>query len=132
MEEEPDYSNRRVLLVEDNELNMEILEELLGITNIHIEKAYDGQQAVSMVTSQPPHYYNLIFMDIQMPVMDGYEAARQLRNMDRDDLHVIPIVAVSANALASDVENALIAGMNGHIPKPVDLDELIGTLQQYL
>ena len=132
VEEEPDYSNRRVLLVEDNELNMEILEELLGITNIHIEKAYDGQQAVSMVTSQPPHYYNLIFMDIQMPVMDGYEAARQLRNMDRDDLHVIPIVAVSANALASDVENALIAGMNGHIPKPVDLDELIGTLQQYL
>ena len=107
-------------------------DENCNYENIHIEKAYDGQQAVSMVTSQPPHYYNLIFMDIQMPVMDGYEAARQLRNMDRDDLHVIPIVAVSANALASDVENALIAGMNGHIPKPVDLDELIGTLQQYL
>lgn len=131
-EEEPDYSNRRVLLVEDNELNMEILEELLSTTNIQIEKAYDGQQAVSMVISQPAQYYDIIFMDIQMPVMDGYEAARQIRNMERDDLHVIPIIAVSANALASDVENSLIAGMNGHIPKPVDLDELIDTLQQYL
>lgn len=118
------YQDKRVLLVEDNELNMEIAEELVSLTGVQVEKAYDGQEAVDLVSNSPPGYYDLIFMDIQMPVMDGYEATRQIRSLDREDARKLPIFAVSANALAEDVQNSLKAGMNGHIAKPVDLGEI--------
>lgn len=126
-----DYTKKRVLLVEDVELNMEIAEAILGITGIQIEKAYDGLQAVRMVQSNPRGYYDLIFMDIQMPVMDGYEATRQIRGMDREDAWRIPILALSANALAQDVENSKKAGMDGHLAKPIDIDLLQQTLRRY-
>lgn len=132
-QEEPvDYTKKRVLLVEDNELNMEIAEELIGITGVQIEKASDGQNAVEMFAASPCGYYDLIFMDIQMPVMDGYEATRRIRGMERGDAAGLPIFAMSANAFAEDVENSLLAGMNGHIAKPIDLDSIEKVLVQYL
>lgn len=130
--DEPDYTGKRVLLVEDNELNMEIMEAMISETGVQIEKAEDGQQAVNMVEASADGYYDLIFMDIQMPVMDGYEAARRIRKMDRGDVGRLPIYAVSANALASDVKNSMEAGMNGHIPKPVDFGTLDKVLRQNL
>ena len=130
--DEPDYTGKHVLLVEDNELNMEILEEMIIGTGVEIEKAENGQQAVRMVEASADGYYDLIFMDIQMPVMDGYEAVRRIRNMDRSDVRHLPIYAVSANALASDVKNSMEAGMNGHIAKPVDFGILDQVLRQNL
>ena len=111
---------------------MEIAEELIGITGVQIEKAVDGLKAVEMFASSPCGYYDLIFMDIQMPVMDGYEATRRIRGMDREDAGSLPIFAMSANAFAEDVENSLLAGMNGHIAKPIDLDSIEKVLVQYL
>ncbi len=129
-EEETNYADKRVLLVEDNELNMEIMVELLSLTDVQTEEAYNGQEAVRLVAEHPDDYYNLIFMDIQMPIMDGYEAARQIRAMNRPKLQNLPIYAVSANAMAEDVKNALESGMNGHIAKPVDLDALEKVMRQ--
>lgn len=127
-EEQQGYGDKCVLLVEDNELNMEILEELLDITGVQMEKATDGREAVQMVQKKPAHY-DLIFMDIQMPVMDGYEATRRIRSME-GSVRNIPIYAVSANALAEDVKNALDSGMNGHIAKPVELESIEKVLKQ--
>lgn len=126
-----DFSDIRVLLVEDNELNMEIAEEMIGILEAQVEKAYDGQEAVQMFADRPCGYYNMIFMDIQMPVMDGYEATTRIREMDREDAGTVPIFAVSANAFAEDVKNALKSGMNGHIAKPIDLDVIEKVLKEY-
>ncbi len=126
----PNYADKRILLVEDNELNMEIMAELLGIMDVKLEKAYDGQEAVRLINENPHHYYDLVFMDIQMPVMDGYEATRRIRKMEQGKGRDIPIFAVSANALAEDVKNALEAGMNGHIAKPVDMNAIEKTLRQ--
>ena len=124
------YADKRILLVEDNEINMEILEAMLEMTGVQTEKATDGQEAVKMVHDHPDGYYDLIFMDIQMPVMDGYEATRQIRRMDKSCASSLPIFAVSANALASDIQNSMEAGMNGHIAKPVDFDLIEKVLKQ--
>lgn len=130
-QEEPDYSGKRVLLVEDNELNMEIAEELIGILEAQVEKAFDGQEAVNMFRSHPCGYYDLIFMDIQMPVMNGYDATRQIRATEREDAGTIPIFAMSANAFAEDIENSLASGMNGHIAKPIDLEPIEKVFKEY-
>ncbi len=127
-----DYTSKRILLVEDVELNMEIAEELIGTTGVQIEKAYNGKEAVELFAKNPCGYYHLIFMDIQMPVMDGYEATKQIRNFDRKDAKTIPIIALSANALADDVENALQAGMNEHIAKPIDMEAVWKILKKYI
>lgn len=127
-----DYTSKRVLLVEDVELNMEIAEELIGITGVQIDKAYNGKEAVELFAKNPCGYYHLIFMDIQMPVMDGYEATKQIRGLDKKDAKTIPIIALSANALADDVENALNAGMNEHIAKPIDMEAVWKILKKYL
>ncbi len=116
--------------MEDNELNMEIMEELLSVTGVEVEKAADGKEAVEMVQDSAAGYYGLIFMDIQMPVMDGYEATRQIRKMDREDAETIPIFAVSANHLDEDVKKSLDSGMNGHIAKPVDFDSIEKVLKK--
>ncbi|MCI8511839.1 MAG: response regulator [Lachnospiraceae bacterium] len=129
-QELPNYADKRILLVEDNELNMEIMAELLGIMDVKIEKACDGREAVRLIHENPHNYYDLVFMDIQMPVMDGYEATRRIRRMEQEKGRNIPIFAVSANALAEDVKNAREAGMNGHIAKPVDLHAIEKTLRQ--
>jgi signal transduction histidine kinase/ActR/RegA family two-component response regulator len=127
-----DYAGKRVLLVEDNELNIEVAETLLQAIGLEVDKAVDGQEAVKMVSAQPAGYYTMIFMDIQMPVMNGYEAASRIRKIGRKDLETIPIVAMTADAFADDVQKAMEAGMNGHISKPIDLERLQKVIEKFV
>ena len=115
---------KRVLVVEDNELNMEIIHTLLEEDGMQVEEVYDGQQAVTRIEQTPPGYYDLVLMDIMMPVMDGLEATRRIRQMEREDCRTLPIVAMSANAFDEDVKRSLASGMNGHLSKPVDMVKL--------
>ncbi len=126
------YEGRRVLLVEDNELNREIAIELLAYAGVEAESAADGQEAVDRMQEKPAGYYDLIFMDIQMPVMNGYEAARQIRLLGREDTDKIPIIALTANAFADDIREALASGMNDHLAKPVELSKLLQVLGKWL
>lgn len=126
------YKGKRVLLVEDNELNIEVAEELLTIVGVEVEKALNGQEAVEMLLDKAPRYYNLIFMDIQMPIMNGYDASVAIRHLEREDLREIPIIAMTADAFADDVKKSKEAGMNGHIAKPVDITKLEHTLKEWL
>lgn len=124
-----DYSAYHVLLVEDNELNQEIAVELLSVTGVQVEVADDGAQAVEKFGDSPEGYFSLIFMDVHMPVMNGYEATRQIRKMDRADADKVWIVAMTADAFVEDVRMAKEAGMNEHISKPVEpshLQDIIG------
>jgi len=130
--EERDYSKKRILLVEDNELNREIAEEILGETGVAIESAGNGLEAVRMFEDHEEHYYDLIFMDIQMPVMDGHSAARTIRHLEKGDARTIPIVAMTANAFTDDIVQSKQAGMNEHITKPLDIDELMRCLDKWL
>ncbi len=130
--EEVRYQNQRVLLVEDNELNLEIAEELLSYIGIQVEKAENGKEAVDLFAQHPAGYYDLIFMDIQMPVMDGYEASRQIRHLDRADAAQIPIIAMTANAFSDDIMHAHDAGMNDHVAKPVEVNKLLEMLEKWL
>ena len=119
-----DYSAYRALLVEDNELNREIGVELLSMTGIQVETAENGLDAVEKFAAAPAGWYDVIFMDIQMPVMDGYEAVRNIRRMDRPDAGEVWIVAMTANAFVEDVRLSRESGMNEHVSKPVDLERL--------
>ena len=123
-----DLRGKRILLAEDNDLNAEIAIELIGETGAEIERAADGIETLEMVEKQPDGYYDLILMDIQMPGMNGYEATRAIRSLDREYAKRIPIVAMTANAFADDVRESLSAGMNDHIAKPLDLTVLAKTL----
>ena len=125
-------SGKRVLVAEDNDLNAEIAEEILEMTGIEVERACDGAEAVDMVSAREDGYYDLIFMDIQMPHMNGYDATRAIRAMDRNYCKQVPIVAMTANAFAEDVQAAKTIGMNEHIAKPLDLNALAATLQRWL
>ena len=127
-----DYSAYRAMLVEDNELNREIGVELLGMTGIQVETAENGQQAVEKFAAAPEGWYDVIFMDIQMPVMDGYEAVRAIRRMDRSDAGEVWIVAMTANAFVEDVRLSREAGMNEHVSKPIDLERLQDVLRRRL
>jgi len=127
-----DFSGKRVLLVEDNEINIEVARELLGIVGIQVETAMNGKLAVEAVMEKEPGYYDLIFMDIQMPVMNGYEAAKAIRSSDRKDLQEIPIVAMTADAFADDIRRSEEAGMNSHVSKPVDIEKLEEALQRWI
>lgn len=127
-----DCFGKRVLLVEDNEINIEVAEELLNIVGIQVETALNGQLAVDCLLEKEPGYFDLIFMDIQMPVMNGYEAARAIRSSGRQDLEHIPIVAMTADAFSDDVRKAKDAGMNDHVSKPVDLDRLESILRKWV
>jgi signal transduction histidine kinase/CheY-like chemotaxis protein len=118
---ERDFAGKRVLLTEDNELNVEVARELLESIGVIVEVAANGAQAVQQLLSMPEHYYDLVFMDIQMPVMNGYQAARAIRGQSRADLKSIPIYAMTADAFSEDVQKAREAGMTGHLSKPVDL-----------
>ena len=128
---ERSYQSSRILLVEDNELNMEIALEILGSTGVQIDTAYNGQEAVDAFRSKPEFYYKLIFMDIQMPVMDGLEAARQIRAMERADASAVTIVSMTANAFAEDRQRSMEAGMNAHITKPLDVEQLLECLDRW-
>ena len=132
-EEEPiSFEGKKILLVEDNELNQEIAVEILGETGFVIEVADDGVVAVEKMKEAKPGQYDLILMDIQMPKMDGYEATRQIRAMDDPELANIPIIAMTANAFDEDKKEALNAGMNGHIAKPIDIPVLLEVLHEIL
>ncbi len=127
-----DFSGRRVLLVEDNELNAEIAGEILGMANITVEYAKDGREALKKMENAADGYYDMVFMDIQMPVMNGYEATRAIRAINRSYLKRVPIIAMTANAFAEDVEAARDVGMNQHIAKPIDFDHLLLVLNTWL
>ncbi len=127
-----DYTGYRVLLVDDNELNCEIASEILGMTNMEVETAENGREAVEKFSSSAPGYYDMIFMDVQMPVMNGYEATRAIRALPHADAKKISIVAMTANAFAEDVRSAEESGMNGHIAKPLDLDRLFEVLNKWI
>lgn len=122
------YAGKRFLLAEDNELNREIAIELLGKTGVAIDCAVNGQEALSLFTASPAGYYDLILMDIQMPVMNGYDAARAIRAGTHPDARKVPILAMTADAFREDVESAFAAGMNGHLAKPIEVDVLFETL----
>ena len=127
-----DFSGRRILLAEDNELNREIACEILGMTGAEVETAEDGGQALEKFKNSPPFHFDLIFMDIQMPVMNGLDTARALRGLDRPDAGEVPIVAMTANAFVEDVKNSLDAGMNAHVSKPLDMDVIFSCLENFL
>ena len=127
-----DLTGYRALLVEDNELNAEIAAEILKATGIAVECAADGTEAVDLLTECEDGYYDIIFMDIQMPQMNGYDAARAIRAMKRNYCRQVPIVAMTANAFAEDVQAAKTVGMNEHIAKPLELDILAKTLNKWL
>ncbi len=122
----------RVLLVEDIAMNMLVARKMLTKAGILVETAEDGWEAVKLVKAKPPGYYDLIFMDLQMPVMDGFEATRAIRDLGREDLAQIPIVAVTANGFQEDVSRAWDAGMNDLVLKPVNLDRLLEALDKWL
>ena len=130
--EEISFPGKRILVVEDNELNMEIICTILENYGIETEQAVNGEEAVQRMEESVPGYYDMIFMDIMMPEMDGLEATRTIRNLDREDCKKIPIYAMSANAFDEDVKRSLASGMNGHLSKPVNLQVLEKTLRKVL
>ena len=122
----------RLLLAEDNPLNREVAAELLGLEGAQVTAVQDGRAAVAAVKNAPPGAFDAVLMDIQMPVLDGYAAARAIRALERPDAETLPILALTANAFADDVIAARQAGMNGHVAKPVDLDKLRAALAAVL
>ena len=124
----PNLAGKHILLVEDNLINREIAKELLGLTGADIETAENGQEAVEAFEKRGEGYFALILMDVQMPVMDGYEATRLIREKEKGS---VPIYAMTANTFAEDIEKARAAGMNGHIAKPIDIQALMQVLRRF-
>ena len=121
----------RILLAEDNEINRQIATEMFELLGAQVELAEDGLQAVQAVSSHSLHYYDLVFMDIQMPNLDGYAAAKAIRELQIEGIEKLPIVAMTADAYAEDVSRARLAGMNGHLAKPISIDQLKSALSKY-
>lgn len=126
------FAGHRALLVEDNELNREVAEKILEMTGLEVELAEDGKQAFDIMTKVESGYFDIIFMDIQMPFMNGYEATRAIRTLPGEYTKQVPIIAMTANAFVEDVQAAKNAGMNEHIAKPLDLDQLLKSLNHWL
>ena len=120
---------KRILMAEDNDLNAEIAMAILEENGFETERVEDGRECVEAFSKKPSGYYSVILMDIQMPNMDGYEAAKAIRNLDREDAGKIPIIALTANAFDEDRKKAFAAGMNGHIAKPISAETLLKTLE---
>lgn len=129
---ETDLSGYRVLLVEDNEIGMDIAAEVISYTNAEIDKAENGRIAFEKVKDNPPGYYDIALMDVQMPEMNGYEATRAIRELDRADTKTLPIIACTANAFSDDINDAIQAGMNAHIAKPINFEELMRVMKKWL
>lgn len=130
--EQNQYADKHILLVEDNEINREIAKEILGLTGMLIDEATDGKEAVDLYSASKEGYYDMVIMDIQMPIMNGYEATAAIRLLDRKDAKRVPIIAMSANAFAEDVQMARNAGMNAHLAKPIEIEHVIKILKKYL
>ena len=126
------FKNKKILLVEDNELNREIAVELLKEEGFILDTAEDGTIAVEKMRTAKPGQYDLILMDIQMPIMDGYEATRQIRKLKNPETANIPIIAMTANAFEEDRQKALEAGMNEHVSKPIDMERLLEVVKKVL
>ena len=122
----------RILLAEDVEMNQELAVELLQNAGFSVDVADNGQAAFDLVAKSEPGYYQAVLMDVQMPVMDGYEATKLIRKLENHKLASIPIIAMTANAFTEDREEALRSGMNGHIAKPIDVQVLFQTLDNVL
>ncbi len=127
-----DFGGKRILLVEDNELNREIAQVILEESGFVVDTAPDGTDAVAIMEKAEENYYDAILMDVQMPTMDGYEATRTIRRLPRKDVQNLPIIAMTANALEEDKEAALKNGMNAHIAKPLDMNIFISVLKKFL
>ena len=125
-------SGRRVLLCEDNMMNQEIAKTMLSQRHMEVETAADGQMAVEMFTFSAEWHYDVILMDIRMPIMDGYGATSKIRKLERRDAKTIPIIAMTADAFAADIKKCIDAGMNGHIAKPIDQDKMFKTIAGFL
>ena len=126
-----DFTGRRILLAEDNDLNWEIAEELLSAEGLELEWAENGQICVDMFRASQPGYYDAILMDLRMPVMTGYEATEAIRKLDRPDKN-IPIIAMTADAFSEDIKKCLDAGMNAHVAKPIDIREVSRLLEKFI
>lgn len=128
------FAGKRILLTEDNELNREILKELITDTGVLIDEAENGQAAVNLINAHSEGYYDMVFMDVQMPVMNGYEAARAIRKLERIQMRKtrLPIIALTANVFAEDSDKAFNAGMDAHLGKPVELSKILATMIQWL
>ena len=127
-EADDNFKGKRLLLVEDNELNREIAFEILNEYGFSVDTAENGREAVEIISASKPGDYNLVLMDIQMPVMDGYEATKQIRALENRELSVVPIVAMTANAFDEDRRAAAECGMDGFISKPINMNEVLAAL----
>ena len=127
-----DFTGKQILLAEDNEMNQMIAVAILENAGFTIDIASNGEEAVKKMEQAPAETYDVILMDIQMPIMDGYEAAKRIRAMEDQKKAEIPIVAVTANAFEEDRKISLEAGMNGHLAKPYDIDAIMQTLSEIL
>lgn len=131
-EQNYDFNGKRILLAEDNDLNLEIARTILEMKGFITEAVEDGQQAVDIFMKRPPYYYDAVLMDIRMPVMDGLEATKWIRTSGREDARTIPIIAMTANAFSEDTKKSMASGMNGHLSKPIETEVLFDTLQKCL
>lgn len=130
-EPQVDFSGKRLLVAEDNELNWEIANELLSNVGFMLDWAENGKLCVEKFAAAQPGYYDAILMDLRMPEMNGFEATRSIRDMERKDAKQIPIIAMTADAFSDDVKACLDCGMNGHVAKPLNMPELLRLLQRY-
>ena len=131
-EKQTGIEGKRVLLVEDNDINREIVIELLEMNHVHVDSAGNGQLGKEAFEASAPGDYSAILMDIQMPVMNGYDATDAIRSMERDDARKIPIIALTANAFTADAAMGYSAGMNDYLAKPVDIERLLDVLQKWI
>ncbi|MCQ2560275.1 MAG: response regulator, partial [Clostridia bacterium] len=128
----PYQATKNILLVDDNQLNLEITSEFLQLEGFTVDIAHNGSEAVEKVRIAPEYFYDLILMDIKMPIMDGYQAARTIRKLNRQDIAHIPIIAMTANAFKQDQDKSNQSGMDFHLSKPIDFTTLSETLQKFL
>ncbi|MBP5159766.1 MAG: response regulator, partial [Lachnospiraceae bacterium] len=129
---EADFTGKRLLLAEDNDLNAEIALEIIGNTGALIDRAHDGREAFDMFKASEPGFYDMILMDIQMPELDGYETTMAIRALGTDYAMGIPIVALTANAFSADAVRAVEAGMDAHLAKPIEFDKLYEMMRKYI
>lgn len=127
----PNFSGKRILLVEDNVVNREVAKEILSVTEAVIDVAENGEEAVKRMQEAEEGYYSMIFMDVRMPIMGGYEATERIRALDRQDAKEVPIIAMTADAFAEDIKRAKMSGMNDHIAKPIDILKLYDTMKRW-
>lgn len=127
-----DLNGHRILVAEDNDLNWEIIEELLTDIGLELEWAENGKICIDKFLASEPGYYELILMDIRMPVMNGYDATEAIRALSREDAKAIPIIAMTADAFSEDIQHCLECGMNAHTAKPINLNEVVALLKKYI